>query len=222
MQVTEWGEGVANWRYSIIEMLMLAKTLNATFVEPCITGGRLYGCRTDDETHNQITLSDVFIMDKLKEFYPLIVSHTKFHHETTNAGTDINATFVQRICHQQKKHEAKSCDEGTRTYHKEESMDPMMEAAIQRSHKQKTIIHIYSWKLCHLGTNRINDNLFGTTLYNAWMRECNDAGEMLEMGFVKKLDGNWMIFVRMIQGSIVGRIVGVKVVYIDFLSEGLI
>ena len=73
-----------------------------------------------------------------------------------------------------------------------------------------------------MGTNRINDNLFGTTLYNAWMRECIDAGEMLEMGFVKKFDGNWTIFVRMIQGSIVGRIVGLNCVYIDVLSEGLI
>ena len=61
-----------------------------------------------------------------------------------------------------------------------------------------------------------------STLYNVWMREGIDAGEMLEMGFVKKFDGCWMIFVRMMQGSIVGRIVGFKVVYIDVLSEGLI
>eukprot|EP00978_Attheya_sp_CCMP212_P043491 scaffold285110_cov60-Attheya_sp.AAC.1 len=147
--VSIWGEEIANWRYSITEMLMVAKSLNATFVEPCISGSRLRKWRTDDESHQQITLSDVFIMDKLKEFYPRIVSYKQFHHETTNAGTDINATFVQRICHQlprlaHNKLFNKRCDEGTRNNHGK-SMDPMMKAAIQRSLKQKTIIEIYQY-----------------------------------------------------------------------------
>jgi hypothetical protein len=115
-------------------------------------------------------------MDKLKEFHPLIVSHKQFYHDTTNAGTDSNATFVQRICHQKKKFENVAeehggCVEGTRTNFNAKSMDPMMEAAIQRSHTQKTIIEIYSywksgWHSTYNGQNLVKDELFPDFLRN--------------------------------------------------------
>ena len=78
---------------SVSEILIVAKALNATFVEPCIQGGRLTRC---SEPH-KVKLSDVFSMDKtMKEFHPFIVSHEVFQNETND---EHNSTYFQRICH---------------------------------------------------------------------------------------------------------------------------
>jgi hypothetical protein len=83
---------MAGWRYSVSEVLIIAKALNATFVEPCIRKGELVNC---SEPHN-IKLSDLFSMDKIKEFHPLIVSYAAFQNvlgvrtitHTTNNNPD--------------------------------------------------------------------------------------------------------------------------------------
>jgi hypothetical protein len=43
--VDAWGEGVAGWSRSFSELMILARKLNATVVEPCIKEGRLVPCR---------------------------------------------------------------------------------------------------------------------------------------------------------------------------------
>lgn len=51
-----FAEGMSKWRHSVSQLLGFARVLNATFVEPCMYGGRLYSC---DNIHN-VTLSSVF------------------------------------------------------------------------------------------------------------------------------------------------------------------
>ena len=90
---------------SVSEILIVAKALNATFVEPCIQRGRLKRC---SKSHN-VKLSDIFRMDKMKEFHPFIVSHEVFQNETNDARN--SSTQFQRICHTAHKYLSK-CGEG--------------------------------------------------------------------------------------------------------------
>eukprot|EP01068_Selenidium_serpulae_P004127 Selendium_serpulae@DN3425_c0_g2_i2.p1 len=89
-----WGdyysEGMANWIKRAAELLMIAKTLNATFVEPCIKNGSLRSCLSAKERFSPIPtrqfprdtinvrLGDIFQIEKLKLFHPLIISHDEF------------------------------------------------------------------------------------------------------------------------------------------------
>ena len=76
----------------------MAKTLNATFVEPCVQDGGLLSCANGNENKNdhgkgygngddtngiiKTKVGEVFDMDKMKEFHPFIVSHDEFEHRT--------------------------------------------------------------------------------------------------------------------------------------------
>ena len=125
---------MANWRTSISEILIIAKALNATFVEPCIQGGRLTHCSEPDK----VKLSDVFRMDKMKEFHPFIVSHEVFQNETND---EHNSTHFQRICHTSHKYSS-GCGEGVLNQHSKVS-SPSLEAAVARSQKsQRTVLQL--------------------------------------------------------------------------------
>jgi hypothetical protein len=64
---------MASWRISLAEILMIAKKLNATVVEPCILRGRLRAC--DEYTAR---LNQVYDLSKLREFYSRIVSYEDY------------------------------------------------------------------------------------------------------------------------------------------------
>ena len=142
MQVEQWGEGIANWMTSISEILIVAKALNATFVEPCIHKGRLTYC---SETHN-VKLSDIFRMDKMKEFHPFIVSHEVFQQNVINDAHDNSSTHFQRICHTAQKYSSK-CGEGLLNQHSNIS-SPSLEAAVASAqNSQRTVLQLTSyWK----------------------------------------------------------------------------
>jgi len=71
-------EGLAAQRVTIEELLLKSKELNAWFVEPCIQGGRLLSCGHLNRTKSHVKLRDVYDLDRLKEFYPKIVSFENF------------------------------------------------------------------------------------------------------------------------------------------------
>eukprot|EP01068_Selenidium_serpulae_P000605 Selendium_serpulae@DN11071_c0_g1_i1.p1 len=84
---------MANWIKRAAELLMIAKSLNATFVEPCIKNGSLRSCLSAKERFSPIPtrqfrdtinvrLGDIFDLEKLKLFHPLIISHDEFYHAT--------------------------------------------------------------------------------------------------------------------------------------------
>ena len=123
---------------SISEILIVAKALNATFVEPCIHKGRLTYC---SETHN-VKLSDIFRMDKMKEFHPFIVSHEVFQNETNDARN--SSTQFQRICHTAHKYLSK-CGEGVLNQHSNIS-SPSLEAAVASAqNSQRTVLQLTTY-----------------------------------------------------------------------------
>ena len=71
--VEEYSEGMATWRKSFAEILMVAKKLNATVVEPCIRLGYLRAC--DDYTAR---LNQVYDVSQLRKFYPNMVSYEDY------------------------------------------------------------------------------------------------------------------------------------------------
>ena len=71
--VEEFSEGMATWRISFAEILMVAKRLNATVVEPCIGGGRLRTCRD-----SKYRLGQVYDLERLRQFHEHIVSYADY------------------------------------------------------------------------------------------------------------------------------------------------
>jgi hypothetical protein len=64
IHVQDWSEGISHWTETFSQVLVLCKTLNATFVLPEITDGRLVG-----RVRGNILLSDIFNMTLLKQRY---------------------------------------------------------------------------------------------------------------------------------------------------------
>ena len=98
IHVSAWGEGMANWMVSISELLILARTLNATLVEPCLAKGRLYPCGSKGAT---LAFRDVFDLSMLKEFYPHFISHEQFRKRTVAAPviqTCMNRPYEEMNC----------------------------------------------------------------------------------------------------------------------------
>jgi len=79
--VDTFDEGIAGWTVSVTELIIIAKTLNAAFVEPCIQSGRLRSCKGVEE---QLRLSDIFDMSKLKLFHNLIITYEEFQNATSH------------------------------------------------------------------------------------------------------------------------------------------
>ena len=73
--VDAFDEGIAGWSVSITELFIIAKTLNAALVEPCIEVGQL---RTCDGANEKLRLSDIFEMNKLKGYHPHFITYEEF------------------------------------------------------------------------------------------------------------------------------------------------
>ena len=73
IHVHAFAEGMASWRIALAELLMAAKTLNATVVEPCVRKGRLRTC--GDSTFR---LGQVYDLKRLRRFYPRILSYSDY------------------------------------------------------------------------------------------------------------------------------------------------
>jgi hypothetical protein len=90
LHVNDVSEGMANWRIAIVELLLVAKQIGAAFVEPCIVQGRVTSCHKVKQ--NQVKLSDVFDLNKLREVHPLIISQEDY--EIGTADVAPNNFFV--------------------------------------------------------------------------------------------------------------------------------
>eukprot|EP01068_Selenidium_serpulae_P006321 Selendium_serpulae@DN4347_c0_g1_i1.p1 len=99
-----WGEtyreGMANAMKRVSELLMIAKALNATYVEPCVSNGYLLSCQLPQErekpipTRNRLSkrkvtlrLGEIFDIERLKAYHPLIISHNEFYERTKDNTT---------------------------------------------------------------------------------------------------------------------------------------
>jgi hypothetical protein len=90
IHVEEFSEGMATWTRSLVEILLVAKKLNATVVEPCIGMGRLQTCNKAN-----YRLSQVYDLERLRLLHPHIVPFENY----------INMLAVQKpnivsMCHQ--------------------------------------------------------------------------------------------------------------------------
>lgn len=101
LHVDDISEGMANWRTAIVELLLVAKHLDAVFVEPCILQGRVTSCHklpssssslmmttTTTNHHVRVRLGDVLDVDKLRrDVHPWIVTQEEYEKATTTTTT---------------------------------------------------------------------------------------------------------------------------------------
>jgi hypothetical protein len=82
IHVYDVSEGMANWRIGIVELLLLSKSLDATFVEPCIFQGRVTSCHK--LTARKVRLSDVYDPAYLRRIHSKIATQEIFEANTKN------------------------------------------------------------------------------------------------------------------------------------------
>ncbi|KAI2509370.1 hypothetical protein MHU86_5003 [Fragilaria crotonensis] len=123
---------MAAWRTSLAEILLVAKQLNATVVEPCIKNGYLRAC--DDYA---VRLNQVYDVGELRKFYPNIVSY-----EVYKAMLAVKNPVIVPMCFQnpQKPSDvARSCANWTNMYNKD--VTPLLATARQQNNGT-TVLHI--------------------------------------------------------------------------------
>jgi len=114
IHVDKFDEGIAGWTTSLRELIIMAKTLNAAFVEPCIENGRLYSCgpvkglfgHAGRTTGAIVRLGDVFELGDFKEYRIHMISHEIFEMATQKNDTGVElgngSTQWFRGCHSTK------------------------------------------------------------------------------------------------------------------------
>lgn len=84
---TKYHEGMASFIKSIAEILIVARMLNATYVEPCVRHATLISCDPKVAGDNPFRLGDLFDMERIKAFHPHVVSHEAFVAATAGPDT---------------------------------------------------------------------------------------------------------------------------------------
>ncbi|KAI2509376.1 hypothetical protein MHU86_5009 [Fragilaria crotonensis] len=130
--VQEFSEGMATWRISLAEILMVAKRLNATVVEPCIEGGRLRTCHVA-----KYRLGQVYDLRRLRRFHPHIVSYEDYQTMLAVENPIIITTCLQFP--RGTPSPDKVCGNVTNTY--QEKVNAPIEKALQYNNGT-TVIHI--------------------------------------------------------------------------------
>ena len=92
IHVKSFDEGLSGWRITLSEILVLARKLNGTLVEPCIHNGRLGSCRED----SKVRLRDVFNMTILESFHSYIVPFEHFQNQTALGGAQHFTMCMQK------------------------------------------------------------------------------------------------------------------------------
>ena len=97
LYVSGWMEGMSSWMISLSEMLVLAKEMNATFVEPCVKKGNLCSCAKPG--NNRVRLSHILDMRKLRKYHPAIVTYEEFQQRTLFESDMFNGSLNQICMH---------------------------------------------------------------------------------------------------------------------------
>ena len=90
-------EGMSSWLVSLSEVLVLAKELNATLVEPCILKGRLGSCANVAQGGPGLRLSQVLDMQLMQRYHAAIVSYQDY--EQAIRSTDATIPVVSMCLH---------------------------------------------------------------------------------------------------------------------------
>lgn len=135
--VSSWGEGMSSWMISLSELLLMARALNATLVEPCMKNGRLVTC---DNVEQLVRLGDVFDLEQIPASQSLLLSHEEFKRQTANA-------IVHKLCMQRKKShpDYKVTCKGLPSRHMKKRI-PELEAAIQDSWNGPSVLEILNYR----------------------------------------------------------------------------
>ena len=144
LYVDSWAEGVSSWMVSISELLIVAKALNATLVEPCIRRGRLVNCQDPAEWNMKLT--EVFDVHKMKEYHPHLISHADFLDQTRDVAATANSTVavVYQVCHSKPKWEKKHCEEQLERQF-DVKISSTLERAIEASKTHNTVLQMTSY-----------------------------------------------------------------------------
>ena len=100
LYIPSWMEGMSSWMISLSEVLVLAKQLNATFVEPCISNGRLGSCQHGERngTRPKLRLSQVLDLERMQQYHADIVTYDEYERAITALDSD-EPTVVSLCLH---------------------------------------------------------------------------------------------------------------------------
>jgi len=154
IDVVSFSEGIAGWKTSLMELLHIAQSLNATLVEPCMGSGRLGSCAptpvgVGDKLYT-IPVSELFDLEQYKSpsfgrEFPVLVSFDNY--QAALGESDSDAGMV-KLC-ASKENKLDRCSTNT-TRIREIGQNDVMEK-MGKSNADNFIIHIEDyWK----GTTR--------------------------------------------------------------------
>jgi hypothetical protein len=92
--VDSWHEGIAGWRPSLSQILLLAKTFNATLVEPTISRSRLARC----SNKNKVILSDVLNRSLMTDYHPKLAACQEYEHALQTAMANNKTILYIDVC----------------------------------------------------------------------------------------------------------------------------
>lgn len=109
MYIHTANEGISNWRRSFAQLLLFARSMNATIVEPCVAGGMLRSCNATDPGYKATPpaylypLRDIMDMEKVLDIHPRIVPYddfvrvTKYNDPETHVNRGCFAKFYNKF-----------------------------------------------------------------------------------------------------------------------------
>ena len=96
LYIPSWMEGMSSWMISLSEVLVLAKELNATLVEPCIKKGRLGSCASVASGGHGLRLSQVLDLELMRQYHTDIVTYEEYM--TAISATEPSTVPVVSLC----------------------------------------------------------------------------------------------------------------------------
>jgi hypothetical protein len=130
LYVSGWGEGIANWRKTLSDILFVAKKLNCFVVEPCVQNGRLVSCESGG---GLLRVGAIFNLSR----HDSIVSFSDFQIQTKNA-TVFSSCMTYAPA-------AKLCQGAPNAFKKQKS--DMLERAIMMAKTRATVLEsVQIWK----------------------------------------------------------------------------
>ena len=145
--VQQFSEGMATWKISFAESLMVAKKLNATVVAPCIRRGRLRTC--DDSTYR---LDQVYDFRLLRQYHPHIVSFDDYQ-----SMLAVENPVIISMCLQNPKAyppPVELCGNISNWYKKR--VNPLLDMALEQNNGT-TVIHIKFYRRGGFHRTRVGD-----------------------------------------------------------------
>lgn len=178
LHVLSFGEGLASWRRALAEVIVAAKLLNASVVEPCIAQGKLLSC-SKLRGRRPIQLRDIFNLTHIQDLHPfLFVSHRAFQQYFTDTASTSSINTTRFCMHTGKPVTACIDREGRATlptFHGAKTIPPMDE--VIRGSAATVVVEMFEFRKLAFrratvnGIKAMDKELFEETLQHLVFRQ---------------------------------------------------